>query len=116
MSLWDERVAFQKDLRSLIAFAEGEGFEVVLEEIKRPLEMQVIYVQTKRSKTMKSQHLDGLAVDLVFKKDGKITWDIDLLGAYWEQLSPKNRWGGNFDKDWEKADKWVDKPHFERRP
>jgi hypothetical protein len=29
------------------------------------------------------------------------------LGAYWESLHPKNRWGGNFKS-------LVDCPHFER--
>ena len=29
------------------------------------------------------------------------------LGAYWESLHPKNRWGGNFSN-------LVDCPHFER--
>jgi hypothetical protein len=50
------------------------------------------------------------ATHLNFFKDGKIIWDkeqIAPLGAYWESLHPKNRWGGNFKS-------LVDCPHFER--
>jgi hypothetical protein len=49
-------------------------------------------------------------MDLNFFKDGKIIWDKAMLapiGAYWEDLYPKNRWGGNFKS-------LVDCPHFER--
>lgn len=114
MSLWDERVAFQNDVRKLTEFAESQGYEVIWEEVKRPIEMQVIYVQTKRSKTMKSRHLDGLAIDMAFKKDGKLTYNAPEVGKFWESLGPKNRWGGNFDRDWSKPDGFVDQPHFER--
>lgn len=115
MGLWAERVAFQRDVRKLTDEAERRGYEVIWEEVKRPVEMQVLYVQTKRSRTMKSQHLDGLAIDMAFKKGGKLTYNVPELGHYWEALSPKNRWGGNFDKDWSKKDSFVDQPHFERR-
>lgn len=113
--LWDARVAFQKDVRKLTEHLESLGYEVAWDEVKRPVEMQVLYVQTKRSKTMNSQHLDGLAIDMVFKKDGKIVWFVPEAGKFWESLSPKNRWGGNFDGDWSKQDRFVDGPHFERR-
>ena len=116
MSLWDERVAFQKDVRKMTEYAESLGYEVIWEEVKRPLEMQVIYVKTGRSKTVKSRHLDGLAIDCAFRKNGKLTYDVPEVGRYWESLNPKNRWGGNFDQDWTKPDRWVDKPHFERGP
>jgi hypothetical protein len=49
-------------------------------------------------------------MDLNFFRDGKIIWDKGILapiGAYWESLYPKNRWGGNFKS-------LVDCPHFER--
>ena len=54
--------------------------------------------------------LDEKVFDLNFFKDGKIIWDKTTLapvGAYWESLHPKNRWGGNFKS-------LVDCPHFER--
>jgi hypothetical protein len=73
-------------------------------------EQQAIYVKTGRSKTMKSIHLKRCAIDLNFFLNGKIIWDkatIAPLGAYWESLNVKNRWGGNFSN-------LVDCPHFER--
>ena len=76
----------------------------------RTVEQQAIYVQTGRSKTLNSNHLKRLAIDLNFFKDGQIIWDkgvLTPLGAYWESLYPKNRWGGNFNS-------LVDCPHFER--
>jgi hypothetical protein len=115
MSLWDERVAFQKDVRKLTEYAESLGYEVLWEEVKRTLEQQQIYFATNRTKTMKSQHLNGTAIDMAFKKDGKLTYDVPELGLFWENLHPRNRWGGNFDKDWGKKDGFVDKPHFERK-
>jgi hypothetical protein len=47
---------------------------------------------------------------LNFFKDGQIIWNKETLaplGAYWENMHPKNRWGGNFKS-------LVDCPHFER--
>jgi hypothetical protein len=72
---------------------------------------------------MNSSHLKKLAGDLNFFKDGvwinglagrRATRILKPLGKYWELLNPKNRWGGNFDKDWAREDPWVDTPHFER--
>jgi len=54
--------------------------------------------------------LKRCAIDLNFFRDAKIIWDKEQLaplGAYWESLNPKNRWGGNFKS-------LVDCPHFER--
>jgi hypothetical protein len=59
---------------------------------------------------MNSIHLKRCAIDLNFFKDGKLIWDREQLapiGAYWQSLNPKNRWGGNFKT-------LVDVPHFER--
>jgi hypothetical protein len=79
-------------------------------ELARTPEQQAIYVKTGRSKTLNSIHLKRCAIDLNFFKDGQIIWDKSILaplGAYWETLNPKNRWGGNFNS-------LVDCPHFER--
>lgn len=122
MSLIQEQAAFLVDFCSLISFATSKGFIVTSGELLRPVEMQQIYVQTGRSKTMNSQHIRKLAGDLNFflpNSSGKLVYicSVDTLaplGEYWESLSPKNRWGGNFDKDWDKEDNFKDAPHFER--
>jgi hypothetical protein len=110
MSLSDEQAAFLLDACNLIRYATEQGFKVTGGELFRTAEQQAIYVQTGRSKTLNSNHLRRLAIDLNFFKDGQIIWDKGILaplGAYWETLHPKNRWGGNFKS-------LVDCPHFER--
>lgn len=94
----------------LIQHATEQGWTVTGGELYRTPEQQEIYLKTGRSRTMASNHLKRCAVDLNFFKDGKLVWDktqIAPLGAYWESLHPKNRWGGNFKS-------LVDVPHFER--
>ena len=110
MSLSDEQAAFLLDACKLVQYATEQGFKVTGGEVFRTAEQQAIYVQTGRSKTLNSNHLKRLAIDLNFFKDGQIIWDKGILaplGAYWETLHPKNRWGGNFKS-------LVDCPHFER--
>lgn len=125
MSLSEERGAFTQDICHLIQWCTVQGgFSLVyLDEVKRTVEQQKIYLAQGKSRTMNSRHLEGCAADLVFFKDGQCVnilpgkQQVDILspvGHYWESLDPKNRWGGNFDKDWRKEDPWHDTPHFER--
>jgi hypothetical protein len=110
MSLSQEQAAFLLDACKLIEYSTAQGFMVTGGELSRTPEQQAIYVNTGRSKTMNSIHLKRCAIDLNFFKDGQIIWDkttLAPLGAYWESLNPKNRWGGNFKS-------LVDCPHFER--
>ncbi len=114
-----DQAAFLLDATKLIAKATLLGFTVTAGELYRTIEQQEIYFKTGRSKTMNSMHLKRLAIDLNFFKDGSLVYDratLRPLGEYWEGLSPLNRWGGNFDRDWSKADSFVDVPHFERQP
>lgn len=109
MSLVDIQAQFLLNATKLIQYATSKGFTVTGGELYRTAEQQEIYVKTGRSKTMDSKHLKRCAIDLNFFKEGKAIYDKnDLadLGAYWEQLHPKNRWGGNFKN-------LLDVPHFE---
>lgn len=117
MSLRDEQMLFVADVRRLLAEAEAQGFEVTFGEVQRPIEMQQLYVKTGRSKTMDSQHLKRLAIDLNLFRSGVVCnrEQIKPLGDFWEGLSPRNRWGGN----WRGAvdagkSRFIDAPHFER--
>ncbi len=110
----DNQDAFLLDFCLLIAEAHRQGFQVTSGELLRTLEQQAIYVKQGRSKTMLSNHLEKLAGDLNFFKDG--VWINGLpnareilkpLGAYWESLNPLNKWGGNFKT-------FIDCPHFQR--
>lgn len=112
MSLVAEQAAFLLDMCKLIQKATEMGFVVTGGELARTVEQQQIYVKTGRSKTMNSIHLKRCAIDLNFFKDGKLTYDVNVLrpiGEYWESLSPKNR-AGMFWK------KFKDVPHLERVP
>lgn len=102
------QAAFLHDVHKLLAFAWEQGYLVTLGEGYRTREQQEIHVKTGRSRTMNSQHMKRLAIDLFFFKDGKLTYDYPELGAYWEGLNKKNRWGGNFRS-------FPDAPHFERQ-
>ncbi len=109
MTLREEQSAFLLDVCSLIRFIVEHGFEVTGGELFRTREQQKIYYNTGKSKTMHSNHLLRLAIDLNFFKDGELTYkkeDIQPIGEYWEGLHPKNKWGGNW--------KFIDMPHFER--
>ena len=128
MSLGKDQASFLLDQCSLIEYATLLGFRVTPGEMQRTDYQQKEYVRTGRSKTMYSMHLLKLAHDPNFFKevDGREVYVASLpkeeayellkpLGVYWEKLNPKNRWGGNFDKDFDRVDPWVDLPHFERQ-
>lgn len=123
MSLSDEQAKFLQHVILLVQFAVQLGFKVTPGELARTIEQQKIYVQTGRSKTLNSMHLKKLAIDLNFFLHGKYINNLPQyetlkilkpIGKFWESLDPKNRWGGNFDKDFTRSDPWVDTPHFER--
>lgn len=113
MSLSMQQMLFVQDVVALINFAWQQNFDLTFGEVYRTLEQQEIYVRTGRTKTMKSQHLKRLAIDLNFfdRATGELVYDRKRLlpiGAYWESLSAQNSWGGNWNS-------FKDLPHFERR-
>lgn len=108
MSMVDEQFAFLLDVAKLVQYAASLGLKVTGGELYRTAEQQQIYVKTGRSKTMKSKHLERLAIDLNFFRDGKLTYDVPEVGKFWESLSSQNS-AGMFWKS------FKDGPHFERR-
>ena len=106
MTLGQHQEAFSRDLHKLVAKAYELGYEIRRGEVQRMPEMQAIYVQTGRSKTLLSDHLTKCAADLHFFKNGKLCYP-EGLGRYWESLNPINR-AGMFWKS------FKDAPHFER--
>jgi hypothetical protein len=109
-NLSTEQAAFLLDVCKLVQFATDEGFTVTGGELFRTPEQQAIYVKTGRSKTLQSNHLRRLAIDLNFIRNGKLVYEAEALesvGKFWESLHPKNRWGGHFSS-------FKDRPHFER--
>ena len=106
---------FSLNVAKLILFAYDNGIELTFGEAYRTREQQLIYLQSGKSKTMRSKHLKRLAVDFNFFVSGELTynWDIvKIVGDYWETLHPKNSWGGDWNKN-DKKDGFIDTPHFE---
>ena len=118
MGLVQEQWEFLKDVSKLINKAEELEIVLTAGEMFRTQEQQEIYVKTGKSKTMNSNHLKRLAVDFNFFINGELVYNhdkINELARYWENLNSKNRWGGNFDKDWDSPDPFKDQPHYERK-
>lgn len=117
MSLVEQQGIFLVHVRELIGRATELGFVVTGGELYRTLDQQRIHVESGRSKTLDSLHLERLAIDLNFflpDPDGalKLTYDreqIRPLGEFWEGLDPANEWGGNWTN-------FKDVPHFQRNP
>jgi hypothetical protein len=111
---------FLKDFAKLIQFIHEQGWIATGGELWRTKEQQQVYFTTGKSKTMNSNHLKRLAIDLnIFKvrEDGtpQLAYEKDELqefGDYWESLSPHNSWSGNWQP---RADGWAETSHFEKR-
>ncbi len=85
----------------------------VITDGKRSLEEQREYVAKGASRTMKSRHLVGCAVDFAVKHGNKILWTdrlmcevADAFKAAAEELGVPICWGGDWKGSW-------DKPHIE---
>lgn len=107
MTLGQHQELFSRHFAMLILFAIERGYGARLGEVQRMTEMQTIYVQTGRSKTMDSLHIKKCAGDAHFTKNGALCYPEEI-GRYWESLDPLNR-AGMF---WPS---FKDAPHFERR-
>ncbi|MGC2165736.1 MAG: M15 family metallopeptidase, partial [Gallionella sp.] len=116
MSLVREQSKFLSHVAELIRKAPDYGLQVTASELYRTPEQQALHIKNGRSKTMNSQHLKRLAIDLNFFQEApdgtlNLVYDGDnvrQLGTYWESLDPAaNRWGGNWSS-------FKDTPHFER--
>lgn len=110
MTLSDQQFEFIKDVGLLIHFISNSGWKVTGNELYRPAEMQRIYFDQGKSKTLDSLHQDKLAIDLnLFHPEKGLTYekkDLQQFGDFWESLNDRNEWGGN----WE----FLDTIHFQR--
>lgn len=102
---------------------------MVVEGLRTLKRQEELYAQgrTKPGKvvtwTMKSKHIDGLAVDIApCNKDGSINWNdlemfdkmADAMFKAAKELDIKIRWGADWDQDGVKREKGeTDSPHFE---
>jgi peptidoglycan L-alanyl-D-glutamate endopeptidase CwlK len=100
----------QKVAMRAIELAE---IDMMITDGKRTLAEQRAFVAKGVSKTMKSKHLLGRALDFVPIVAGKVTWNpapFKQLAPAWKQAAKevgvKITWGG----DWRR---FVDMPHIE---
>lgn len=118
MTLGEHQEVFSQQAAQLIAKAVELGFKVRLGEVLRTPEQQKIYCDCGKSKTMNSQHLKKLAIDLNLIKEGRLATaaEIRTLGKWWESLDEHNRWGGSWRGAVEAGHSaFIDSPHFERQ-
>lgn len=87
--------------------------EFIVTEGLRSVDRQKQLYQSGASRTMKSRHLDGHAVDLAAVVDGEVRWDwplyyklADAMKAAADEIGVPIVWGG----DWQT---FKDGPHFE---
>ncbi len=106
----DGQWEFLKDVAQLIEYADELGYKVTGGELYRTMYQQRHYVAHGLSTTYNSKHLKRRAIDLNLFIDGRYQQSCEayaVLGEYWESLSPKNKWGGNWHT-------FKDCPHFQR--
>ena len=121
MKTSDVQWEFLQDVAELIMWASANGYKLTGGELKRSYQQQEIYVRNGKSKTMNSDHLNALAIDLNIFYDYDADGDKDYIGTmskqeamaisedlceYWKDLHPDNYAG----RDWG----W-DIPHFGRK-
>jgi hypothetical protein len=99
MTVREKQSTFLMNVSKLIQWAFANGFELTGGELLRPKEMQTLYVQQGKSKTMDSKHLDKLAIDLNLFINGVYQTDTASykpLADFWQSLNPANRAGYYF--------------------
>ena len=121
MKLREKQAIFWQYVGMLIVKAGILKTPIVILEWTRTPQQQALNVAKGASKTMKSKHLEGLAIDIAFlddlMDDGTLNYTPDaykMLGEYWESLDPNCRWGGRFgdDPNTDKIEGW-DSGHYE---
>lgn len=119
MTLREKQTDFWLMVAKLIIKATELGTPIFILEWTRSEATQRANVAKGASKTMKSYHLVGLAVDIVFvadmMDDGKLNFKADAykeLGEYWETLG--GVWGGRWgdDPNTSRIEGW-DSGHFQ---
>src|SRR5262249_28187806 len=66
MSLIDEQVAFMRDVRKLLDFADSQQFAITGGELERTLETQASLMRAGRESSMDNPHLRRCAITLNF--------------------------------------------------
>jgi hypothetical protein len=103
MTLRQKQSKFAWDVCKLLCWLFENDYEITFGEAERTKEQQAIYLEKKLTKTMNSQHLKRLAIDInIFKNNILLTKkeDYKLIADKWSELDKKNvsgyDWGWDF--------------------
>lgn len=97
-------------------------YTLIIVEVLRTAERQKFLFSKGLTKTLNSNHIKGLAVDLCFSKSGiaiwndKFLWSIlyGLFIVFIKSNKLQGRWGGDWNGNGLSSDeKFLDSPHFE---
>ena len=100
MKLSEKRILFTRLLAELILWAEKNGYDLALDQVKRT-EAEAAANAVKGSGIRNSLHLLGLAADLNLYINGVYQTTTEAhkaIGAKWKTMHPLARWGGDFSK------------------
>lgn len=117
MSLVNKQWEFLKNVAKLIQFAEKKGYKLTGGELYRSADQQKIYLQNGQTLNAYSKHQERLAIDLNLFIGNVYITDTALykeLGEFWTSLHPRNRWGGDWNRNGILSDeRFLDGNHFE---
>jgi peptidoglycan L-alanyl-D-glutamate endopeptidase CwlK len=89
----------QRKAFAIISDLRGQGIPVVVIEVMRSKTRQIFLKATGKSKTLKSKHIVGLAVDMAFYINGKISysppkewWELYMHCAESHGMIAGGRW------------------------
>lgn len=106
-------IGVHHDLQRVVNRCHADGAQFIVTEGVRTLERQKLLVASCASKTLKSRHLTGHAVDLAALVGGEVRWDWPLYAILAQAMKEAARaeyiaieWGG----DWRT---FRDGPHFQ---
>jgi len=101
--LSDIQHLFAKDVCKLFQFLIEKNIKFTIGEVWRRESTQAWLYKQGFTKTLKSSHLEKLAIDLFFWKDDKFLENDERTKLilfpvvnYWKSLNKHNYWGGNF--------------------
>jgi hypothetical protein len=108
--LSEQQFQFAKNVARLLNFIFEKKYYCTLGEAYRTKEQAEIYAKEGKG-IINSLHCKKLAIDLnIFNPQGEFLTEVEdyqEFGKYWENLHPKNRWGGRFSR--------PDADHFEQQ-
>lgn len=99
-TLSQKRFRFSFAISRLIDWANGEGIDVAIDQVKRT-QAEANANAASGAGISNSLHLIGLAADLLIYIDGQYQTDgprYERLGRYWKTLGVDHAWGGDFTK------------------